>query len=168
MLVDEAAEPVASADAGVVAGGWRLDLPVGWLLAEGPVRPVGVVVIDVLAKGAVEGSITPRNALAALPKSAHPGAKKALAEIWGGEGLRQGGGESFEAAYGAMFPEAIAKITDDVGGCSPSTTTRRRSGHAGRMVLHWPPSGSTRGRPGQEAHQPAAIGARIGWRRGRC
>jgi hypothetical protein len=137
----------------------------------GVVQPVGRTngghrLYDV--RRAAAGSIRPRNALAALPKSAHPGAKKALAEIWGGEGLRQGGGESFEAAYGAMFPEAIAKITDDVGGCSPSTTTRRRSGHAGRMVLHWPPSGSTRGRPGQEAHQPAAIGARIGWRRGRC
>lgn len=56
------------------------------------------------------------NILDALPKSAQPAAKKALAEIWGGEGLRQGGGESFEAAYGAMFPKAIAKITDDLGG----------------------------------------------------
>ena len=29
---------------------------VGWLLAEGPVRPVGVVVIDVLAEEVVEMS----------------------------------------------------------------------------------------------------------------
>jgi hypothetical protein len=145
-----------------------LDLPVGWLLAEGPVRPVGVVVIDVLAKGAVEGSITPRNALAALPKSAHPGAKKALAEIWGGEGLRQGGGESFEAAYGAMFPKAIAKITDDLGGLlafydyPAAIWPRRPYGLAVAAV------GVDERPPRAGGASAAATGARIGWRRGRC
>src|ERR1039457_2700961 len=56
------------------------------------------------------------NVLAALPKSAHPGAKKALAEIWGAEDkshARQAV-TAFDAAYGAKFPRAAAKITDDL------------------------------------------------------
>jgi transposase-like protein len=56
------------------------------------------------------------NVLAALPKSAHPGAKKALAEIWGAEdkACAQAAVKAFEAAYGAKFPKAVAKITDDL------------------------------------------------------
>ena len=56
------------------------------------------------------------NVLAALPKSAHPGAKKALAEIWNAEDKRHAldAVKTFEAAYGAKFPKAVAKITDDV------------------------------------------------------
>jgi transposase-like protein len=56
------------------------------------------------------------NVLAALPKSAHPGAKKALAEIWGAEdkGHARAAVKAFEAAYGAKFPKAVAKITDDL------------------------------------------------------
>jgi len=56
------------------------------------------------------------NVLAALPKSAHPGAKKALAEIWGAEDKQHAlaAVKAFEAAYGAKFPKAVAKITDDV------------------------------------------------------
>jgi transposase-like protein len=56
------------------------------------------------------------NVLGALPKSAHPGAKKALAEIWGAEDkthARQAA-RAFDAAYGAKFPKAAAKITDDL------------------------------------------------------
>jgi transposase-like protein len=55
------------------------------------------------------------NVLAALPRSAHPGAKKALAEIWGAEDKNhaQAAVKAFEAAYGARFPKATAKITDD-------------------------------------------------------
>ena len=55
------------------------------------------------------------NVLAALPKSAHPGAKKALAEIWGAEDKEHAlaGVKVFEAAYGAKFPKAAVKITDD-------------------------------------------------------
>jgi putative transposase len=54
------------------------------------------------------------NVLAALPKSAHP-AKKALAEIWGAEDKAhaQAAVKAFEATYGAKFPKATAKITDD-------------------------------------------------------
>jgi len=56
------------------------------------------------------------NVLAALPKSAHPGAKKALAEIWGAEGKdhARAAVKAFDAAYGAKFPKAAAKITDDL------------------------------------------------------
>jgi transposase-like protein len=54
--------------------------------------------------------------LAALPKSAHPGAKKALAEIWGAEDKdhARAAVKAFEAAYGLKFPKAVAKITDDL------------------------------------------------------
>ena len=50
------------------------------------------------------------------PKSAHPGAKKALAEIWNAEDRRHAldAVAAFEAAYGAKFGKAVAKITDDL------------------------------------------------------
>jgi transposase-like protein len=56
------------------------------------------------------------NVLAALPKSAHPGAKKALAEIWGAEDKQHArqAAKAFAAAYGAKFPKAVAKIADDL------------------------------------------------------
>jgi transposase-like protein len=56
------------------------------------------------------------NVLAALPKSAHPGAKNALAEIWNAEDKAHAldAVKEFEAAYGAKFPKAVAKITDDL------------------------------------------------------
>jgi transposase-like protein len=55
------------------------------------------------------------NVLAALPKSAHPGAKKALAQIWGAEDKDHAAAavKAFGTAYGAKFPKAVAKITDD-------------------------------------------------------
>jgi transposase-like protein len=56
------------------------------------------------------------NVLAALPKSAHPGAKNALAEIWNAEDKAHAldAVKEFEAAYRAKFPKAVAKITDDL------------------------------------------------------
>jgi len=56
------------------------------------------------------------NVLSALPKSAHPGAKKALAEIWNAEDRRHAldAVTSFKAVYGAKFGKAVAKITDDL------------------------------------------------------
>src|SRR5437899_9819037 len=56
------------------------------------------------------------NVLGALPKSAHPGAKKALTQIWNAEDRRHAldAVKAFDAAYGAKFPKAVAKITDDV------------------------------------------------------
>jgi transposase-like protein len=55
------------------------------------------------------------NVLAALPKSAHTGAKKALAEISNAEDKSHAheAVKAFEAAYGAKFPKVVAKITDD-------------------------------------------------------
>ena len=56
------------------------------------------------------------NVLGAMPKSAHPGAKKALAETWNAEDRRHAlaAVTSFQAAYGTKFPKAVAKITDDL------------------------------------------------------
>ena len=53
------------------------------------------------------------NVLDALPKSAHPGAKKALAEIWNAEDKDKArkAVKDFEKAYGTKFPKAVAKIT---------------------------------------------------------
>ncbi|MGA7466394.1 IS256 family transposase [Mycobacterium sp.] len=56
------------------------------------------------------------NVLAALPKSAHPGAKKALAEIWNAEDKTHAlkAVKAFEDDYGAKFPKAVTKIADDL------------------------------------------------------
>ena len=56
------------------------------------------------------------NVLTALPKSAHPGAKKALAEIWNAEDRDHArrAAAAFKLAYGAKFGKAVAKITDDL------------------------------------------------------
>jgi transposase-like protein len=55
------------------------------------------------------------NVLGALPKSAHPGAKKALAEIWNAEDKdhARAAVKAFAADYGAKFPKAVAKVTGD-------------------------------------------------------
>jgi putative transposase len=56
------------------------------------------------------------NVLSALPKSAHPGAKKALAEIWGAEDgdHARAAAKAFADTYGVKFPKAVAKVTDDL------------------------------------------------------
>jgi transposase-like protein len=56
------------------------------------------------------------NCLGALPKSAHPGAKKHLAEIWNAEDKAHAlrAVKEFEAAYGVKHPKAVAKILDDL------------------------------------------------------
>jgi len=56
------------------------------------------------------------NILAVLPKSAHSGAKKALAEICNAEDKRHAldAVKALQAAYGAKYPKAVAKITDDL------------------------------------------------------
>ena len=56
------------------------------------------------------------NVLAALPTSACPGAKKALAEIWNAEDKdhARAAAKAFTAAYSAKHPKAAAKITDDL------------------------------------------------------
>jgi hypothetical protein len=54
------------------------------------------------------------NDIAALPKSAHPGAKAALAEIYNAEDRDHAlkAVKAFEADYGAKWPKAVAKITE--------------------------------------------------------
>jgi transposase-like protein len=56
------------------------------------------------------------NVLAALPKSAHPSAKAALAEIYNAEDKTHAlaAVKAFDADVGAKFGKAVAKITDDV------------------------------------------------------
>jgi putative transposase len=55
------------------------------------------------------------NILDALPKSAQPAAKTSLAEIWGAEDIDHARAAlaSFAKQYGAKFPKAVAKLTDD-------------------------------------------------------
>jgi transposase-like protein len=52
--------------------------------------------------------------LDSLPKPAHPGAKKALQEIWNAENKTEArkAVKAFAKACGAKFPEAVAKVTD--------------------------------------------------------
>jgi transposase-like protein len=54
--------------------------------------------------------------LAALPKSAHPGAKKALAEIYNAEDKDHAvkAAKAFTDDYATKWPKAAAKITDDL------------------------------------------------------
>jgi len=56
------------------------------------------------------------NVLSALPKSAHPGAKKALAEIWSAEDKdhARAAVAAFARDYGAKWSKAVEKITGDV------------------------------------------------------
>jgi putative transposase len=56
------------------------------------------------------------NVLAALPKSAHPGALATMKEIYNAEDIdkAQVAIKAFELDYGAKYPKAVAKITDDM------------------------------------------------------
>ena len=56
------------------------------------------------------------NVLAALPKSAHPAAKKAIAEIYNAENKTHAStaAKAFAAEFGIKWPKAAAKITDDL------------------------------------------------------
>jgi putative transposase len=56
------------------------------------------------------------NVTNALPKSAQPGARKALQEIYNAEDRdhAEKAVTAFEKAYGAKWPKAVKKITDDV------------------------------------------------------
>ena len=56
------------------------------------------------------------NVLAALPKSAHSGAKAALAEIYNAEDKDHAlvAAKAFAADYGAKWPKAVAKVIDDL------------------------------------------------------
>jgi transposase-like protein len=56
------------------------------------------------------------NVLAALPKSAHPAALAGLKEIYNAEDIdrAQLAVKAFAVDYGAKYPKAVAKITDDL------------------------------------------------------
>jgi putative transposase len=56
------------------------------------------------------------NVLNALPKSAHPGARAALAEIYNAEDRNHAysAAKQFDAAFAAKFPKAAKKISDDL------------------------------------------------------
>lgn len=56
------------------------------------------------------------NVLAALPKSAHPAASAAIKDIYNAEDLDkpQVAVKAFEVDFGAKYPKAVAKITDDL------------------------------------------------------
>ena len=56
------------------------------------------------------------NVLNALPKSAQPDAKAALAEIWNAEDKEHAeqAARAFGASYGTKWPKAAAKITEDL------------------------------------------------------
>jgi transposase-like protein len=56
------------------------------------------------------------NVLNGLPKSAQPGAKTALAQIWGAEDKDHAttAARAFVADYGVKWPKAAAKISDDL------------------------------------------------------
>ncbi|MFD5475284.1 IS256 family transposase [Streptomyces sp. NPDC127105] len=55
------------------------------------------------------------NVLGSMPKSAQPGAKKAIQDIYNAEdrGHAQASIKTFAKLYGAKFPKAVKKITDD-------------------------------------------------------
>ena len=55
------------------------------------------------------------NVLAALPKSAHPGALAAMREIYNAEDIdkAQLAIKAFEIDYGAKYPKAVGTIVDD-------------------------------------------------------
>ena len=56
------------------------------------------------------------NVLSALPKSAHPGARTALGQIYNAEDIDHArvAVKAFEADYGVKYPKAVAKITSDI------------------------------------------------------
>jgi Transposase, Mutator family len=70
------------------------------------------------------------NVLAALPKSAHPGALAAIKEIYNAEDIdkAQIAIKAFEIDYGAKYPKAVAKIVDDAECSCNSTSTRPSTG----------------------------------------
>ena len=74
------------------------------------------------------------NGLAALPKSAHPGAKAAMVEVYNAEDAELAGAavKAFERDYAAKYPKAVTKITGDLNvllefySC-PAAHARRRN-----------------------------------------
>jgi hypothetical protein len=69
------------------------------------------------------------NVPAALPKSAHPGARRALAEICNAEDEDHAiaAAKAFNAGYGTKWPKAVAKVIDDLDVLLTRRNGRRRS-----------------------------------------
>ena len=104
------------------------------------------------------------NVLAALPTSVHAGARRALAEITGAEDREHAEQAiaQFAADYGAKWPKAVAKVTDDIEALLAFMTSRPSIGSTSRPPIRSsPPSrrcGCARGSPrGRAASRP-------GWR----
>jgi transposase-like protein len=78
------------------------------------------------------------NVLSAMPKSAHPGAKKALAEIWGAEDKDHGraAAAAFAATYGAKFGKASYAARAFPGAAECNTARRGSSTNASQVAQH--------------------------------
>jgi putative transposase len=103
------------------------------------------------------------NVLGALPKSAHPGAKKALAEIWNAEDKdhARAAVKKFAAAYGAKSPRPPPRSPGTRRSCWLFMTTRPSTGSTCAQ-----PTPSNRPSPpsGSGPRSPRATGRRRpGW-----
>ena len=102
------------------------------------------------------------NVLAALPKSAHPGAKKTLAEIWNAEDKdhAEQAAKRFAVDHGLKWPKAAAKITDDLKVLLAFYDYRPSTGSTyaprTRSSRPSPPFGSANGSPKAPAPAPPA------------
>jgi transposase-like protein len=102
------------------------------------------------------------NVLAALPKSAHPGAKKALAEIWNAEDRDHArrAAAAFKLAHGAKSARPSPRSSTTLTSCWPSTTTRPSTGSIyvprTRSNRPSPPSDTARRSPKDPARKPPA------------
>ncbi|MBB4787331.1 transposase-like protein [Streptomyces rapamycinicus] len=84
-----------------------------------------------------------RNVMNTLPKSAQPGAKKALQEIYNAEDRdhAEKAIKDFERSYGAKWPKAVKKVTGEVDNSWPFTTSRPSTGcTCARRIRSNPPS----------------------------
>jgi hypothetical protein len=104
------------------------------------------------------------NVLGVLPKSAHPGAKKALAEIWNAEDRRHAPDAvtALQAAYGPSSARPSRRSPTISTSYWPSTTSRPSTGSTcaqpTRSNRPSPPFVTARRSPAGQAH------ARQGWR----
>ncbi len=102
------------------------------------------------------------NVLNVLPKSAQRGAKTALAEIWNAEDKDHAtaAARAFAAQYGAKWPNAAAKVTDDLKVLLAFYDYRPSTGSTyaprTRSSRPSPPFGSANGSPKAPAPAPPA------------
>src|SRR5664279_3352931 len=96
------------------------------------------------------------NVLAAMPKSAHPSAKNALAEIWNAEDKTHAFAavKQFGELFGAKFGKAVAKITDDLRRAARLLRLPRRT--LGAPAHHQPDRVDLRHRPAPHQDHPRA------------